>query len=47
MNYFDQLILSLVGNIVLLFCLFQPNIVRWLHQNNLDWNEKYKEKYKK
>lgn len=33
------LLLSLSFNVIILFCLFQPNIVRLLHSKYLDWKE--------
>lgn len=38
-----QLILSMIANIVLLFSLFQPNIVKILHSSKFDWKDKRKE----
>ena len=46
MNYYPLLIASMIGNIVLLFCLFQPNIVYMLHRQFFYWRSDTEE-YKK
>ncbi len=40
MEYFNYLVISMIVNIILLFCLLQPNIVRFLHSHHLDWKNK-------
>jgi hypothetical protein len=37
MNYYLYLIISLGANFVLMFCLFSPNIAKFIHRHHLDW----------
>ena len=45
MNWYPYLIASMIGNIILMFCLFSPGIVYLLHKQFFNWktdSEEYK-----
>jgi len=43
MNYYTYLILSMIFNSILLFCLLSPNIVYFIHHQYFNWKSKPKQ----
>jgi hypothetical protein len=40
--YYEALIWSLIGNIILLIALLSPNIVYWIHKKFFEWRKDFK-----